>query len=255
MAQSFTTAILRKPGPNFKNGITKSELGEPDINVALSQHKHYSEILQECGLNVKILDYHPDFPDASFVEDTAIITPQCAIITNPGDKRRRGEEVEIERVLRDYRKIEAIQPPGTVDGGDVLQIGNEIYIGLSKRTNDEGARQLSDILRKYNIRSFMVRIKDVLHLKSGINYLGGKKIIIYQDWYNIPAFSKYERIPVLLEESYAANCLYINGSVLIPAGFPDTHNKLEKLGSKIIELEMSEFRKMDGGLTCLSLRF
>jgi len=142
----FTSALVRKPSPNFSKGLTTSLLGTPSYTLIKKQHDAYVEALGKLGLEVMILDSQPDYPDAYFVEDTAVVTPEIAVITIPGAISRQGEQTSIEPVLSRFRKIEKIQAPGTVDGGDVLVAGDRFFIGISDRTNSEGARQLGAIL-------------------------------------------------------------------------------------------------------------
>ncbi|MFW6140728.1 MAG: dimethylarginine dimethylaminohydrolase family protein [Acidobacteriota bacterium] len=248
-------AITRIPPENFSQGITTSRLGKPDYDLALKQHKHYSQTLKSLGVNLIILEKDPDFPDSSFVEDTAVVNEKCAVITRPGDRRRQGEEKKAEKILSKFRKLEKIKKPGTVDGGDVLRIHNKYYIGLSQRTNREGGKQLSEILKKYGYDSEFIPVKNMLHLKSGINYLERGVIVIREEISYLSWFQNFHKITVNPEESYAANCIFINGTVLIPTGFPETSRKLKSKGFKVVELPMSEFEKMDGGVSCLSIRF
>lgn len=251
----FTTAIVRIPGNNFSYGISSSGLGKPDLKKALSQHDSYCEILRRCGLEIIILPPDLNFPDSTFVEDTAIVTDSFAIITRPGDRRRLGEEVQIEKTLSDFRKIEKIIPPGNVDGGDILQADNHFFIGLSERTNAEGAFQLQSIFEKYGYSSSTVPVGDILHLKSGVNYLGDNTLILKEDLLHVPEFHSYKKVTVIDRENYAANVVLVNEHLLIPEGFPDTKEKLVSGGFCLLEINVSEFRKMDGGLSCLSIRF
>jgi dimethylargininase len=249
----YSEAIVRRPGRNFAKGITTSNLGKPDFEKALEQHAAYCDALERCGVELIVLEADERYPDGCFVEDTAIVNSKVAIISNPGAVSRRGEEVEISRVLSGYRKSETIEFPGTLEGGDILRVENHYYIGLSGRTNKEGADQLSGILSKYGFTSSEIKVEAGLHLKSDIAYLGKGNFI------STPAFSKmvYPANTIILDqdESYSANCLLVNDFLLIPKGFPKSKTKIADLGYNIIELEMSEFRKMDGGLTCLSLLF
>jgi dimethylargininase len=246
-----TKAIVRKPGRNFSDGITTANIGKPDFEKALEQHQGYCNALIKCGLELTILEADEKFPDGCFVEDTAIITKEIAVITRPGALTRLGEEVKIAKILSKYRKIETIEFPGNVDGGDILKTDDHFFIGISKRTNREGARQLTGILSKYGYTASEILVESVIHLKSGIGYLGKGNFI------SIDEFSK--KIPpaniinVNQDENYSSNCLLVNDIVLIPKGFPKSKQKIIELGYNIIEIEMSEFRKMDGGLTCLSL--
>jgi len=251
----FTKAIVRKPAETFVNGITTANLGKPEINLALKQHDAYCEALIKCGLELIVLDADPNFPDSCFVEDTAIVTKDFGIITRPGDKRRLGEEVEIKKVLEPLLKLHFIEEPGTLDGGDIMQADNKFYIGLSNRTNLAGSKQLTEILSGYNYDVYSIPVCNLLHFKTGVNYLGENNLLIHKDFCSKDDFKSYKRIVINENEEYAANSLRINDYVLTPKGFPETKASIEKLGYKIIELELSEFQKLDGGLSCLSLRF
>ena len=246
----YTKAIVRRPGRNFAQGITTSNLGKPDFEKALEQHSAYCDTLKGCGLELIVLVADERYPDGCFVEDTAIVTGEVAVITIPGAASRMGEEAEISETLSEFRKIETIRFPGTLDGGDVLRVENHFFIGISGRTNREGARQLSAILLKYGYTASETGVGLGLHLKSGIAYLGKANFI------SAEGFSIIGSTGIIItdqEESYSANCLQVNDFLLIPKGFPKSRKKIVELGYNIIELDMSEFRKMDGGLTCLSL--
>jgi len=252
----YTKAIVRTPCKNIVNGLTTANLGKPDYEKALKQHSQYVEALKECGLEVIILEPDENFPDSTFVEDTALLTPHCAIITNPGAPSRQGEIVEIKEVLRRYfNNIEHINDPGTVDGGDILRVGSHFYIGISERTNSTGAQQVISILNKYGMSAATVSLKNVLHLKSGVSYLEKNNLVVSSEFIENTQFQSYNLIKVDQEESYAANCVWVNETVLIAKGFPKTKEAIEKAGYKTIEIDVSEFRKVDGGLSCLSLRF
>ena len=252
----FTHAIARKPGPNFSQGITTAvNAVPPSYEILVSQHEDYIATLKSIGLSVVLLDALPDHPDAYFVEDTAVVTADVAVITNPGAAARKGEEKTIAPVLAQYRQTEKIRPPGTVDGGDILQVDKHFFIGISERTNHEGARQLSRILTRYGYTCASVPVGEGLHFKSSVNYVGKNTLLITEDFVGNDQLVGYETIVVNRAESYAANTLFVNDHLLVPRGYPDTLRKLEALGFDIIELDTSEVRKMDGGLTCMSLRF
>jgi dimethylargininase len=251
----FTTAITRTPGKNVAQGLTTSDLGAPDYELILRQHHSYIDTLKSIGLEVIILDEQQAYPDAHFVEDTAVVTPDVAVIARPGAPARQGEENTVAPVLGRYRKTACIAAPGTLDGGDVLMAGNHFFIGLSERTNESGARQLGKFLEKYGHTWETVQVGAGLHLKSSINYLGKNTLIVTEEFANKEVLKKYDKITVDACEEYAANTLWINDHLITPAGFPVTRSKLDAAGMKVIELDMSEVRKMDGGLTCLSLRF
>lgn len=255
----FTKAIVRPPGPNFAAGLTSVDLGRPDHNLALDQHAAYCRVLVSCGLDLITLDQDQRHPDSTFVEDAAIATEHGAVITRPGAESRRGETEEIERVLlRPFPELHRIVAPGTVDGGDICEAGNHFFIGLSHRTNEAGATQLARILALFGYTYSLIDIRglsNILHLKSGMAYLGSNRLAVIEALSGQKEFSGYELVHVNSAEEYAANCLLINGRVLIPAGFPKLKRQLEDLNYPTITLEMSEFQKMDGGLSCLSLRF
>ena len=163
----FTRAIVRKPGQSMINGLTSSNLGRPDHQLALVQHAAYVEALQSCGLEVIVLEADERYPDATFVEDTALLTSACAIITRPGALSRQGEVDTIRETLHAfYDHLEVIREPGTVEGGDIMMSGSHFYIGLSARTNWHGAQQVINHLEKYGLSGSMVEVEDSLHLKT-----------------------------------------------------------------------------------------
>jgi dimethylargininase len=255
MSEMFTHAIVRKPGDDFAHGITISNLGPPHYELMMKQHENYIKTLRSLGLELIVLNPLPDYPDAYFVEDTAVVTPDVAIITNPGVEDRKGEEDTIEQALVTYRKTVRIRTPGNVDGGDVLMVGPHFFIGISERTNREGATQLGCILEEYGYTWTTILVEAGLHLKSSVNYIGKNTLIITERFSCYDEFKQYDTIIVDKTEEYTANTLLLNNSLIIPKGFPNTMKKLEATGLDIIELDVSEVRKMDGGLTCMSLRF
>lgn len=252
----FKNAIVRKPCPEMIHGLTSASLGNPDYRVALDQHSKYMEALQSCGLNVLVLEPDSRFPDSTFVEDVALCTSVCAILTNPGAHSRSDEPLAMKTVLHSYYDtIDVIEAPGTLDAGDVMMTGRHFYIGISERTNIEGAGQLIRILEKYDMSGEKVPLHDMLHLKSGVSYLEQENMLVSGEFMNHHAFERFHKIEVDPDEAYAANSLWINGTVLVPSGFPKTREKIEQAGYKTITVEVSEFQKLDGGLSCLSLRF
>ena len=252
----FTKAIVRKPSKSMVNGLTKAQFGKPDYNLALIQHEKYIEALISCGLDVTVLDADENYPDSTFVEDTAILTTKCAIITNPGAASRKGEVSAMAEVLKGfYQNIEKITGKGTVDGGDIMMVGNHFYIGLSGRTNREGAGQLTEILEKYGMTASTVALKKMLHLKSGLSYLDNDNLVITGEFVERPEFEKFTKLIPDEDEAYAANCVWINDRIFVAKGYTKTKQLIEEAGYKTIELDISEYRKLDGGLSCLSLRF
>ena len=255
----FTRAITRLPGENLFKGLTTAGLGPPDLEIALLQHQAYRNVLSDCGLDVKLLPEDLDHPDSTFVEDTAILTPECAIITRPGAASRSGEVDAIRPVIVEYfDEVHAIQAPGTLDGGDVCDAGEDFLIGVSDRTNENGARQLADILKRFGHRADLIDITHkpgLLHLKSGLAWLGNLQLAVIPVLVNEPQLSRYHLTRVPEGEEYAANCLLVNDRILVAKGYPIFTRSLEALGYPVKILDMSEFHKMDGGLSCLSLRF
>ncbi|MCP4426905.1 MAG: amidinotransferase [Chloroflexi bacterium] len=251
----FTHAVTRKPGANFGQGLTNSTLGTPDYTLMLAQHAAYVAALRAAGLELIELDALLAYPDAHFVEDTAVITPDVAVIAHPGAAARRGEEAAMAPILAQHRPIARIEAPGTLDGGDVLMVGTRFFIGISERTNESGAEQLGCILERYGASWTAVPVAAGLHLKSDVNEVGKNTLLVTKAFADRPELADYEQIVVDRDEGYAANVLLVNGRLIIPRGFPKTKQKLLAWGADIVELDVSEACKMDGGLTCMSLRF
>ena len=252
----FKTAIVRLPCPGIKDGLSSSNLGTPVFEVAIEQHRNYVDTLRMLGLNVRILQANEFYPDSTFIEDVAICAHDWAVVTNPGAPTRRGETAGIRELFKEYlNDIETIIHPGTLEGGDVMKAGNHYFIGISDRTNNEGADQLIKILQNHGMTGEKVNLKNMLHLKSGVSYLENDIMLVSGEIADNEIFESFNLIKVEDNECYAANSLWVNGKVLVPDGFPVTKDKIEKAGFETIVLNVSEFRKVDGGLSCLSLRF
>ncbi|MGA8090064.1 MAG: arginine deiminase family protein [Terracidiphilus sp.] len=255
----FTRAIVRIPGSNFADGLTTVDLGIPHFDEVLHQHARYCDALRECGLSLTILDPDLRYPDSTFVEDAAILTPNAAISTRPGASSREGEVAAIRPVVeRYYSRTFQIDPPGTVDGGDICEAEDHFFIGVSHRTNQEGARQLTAHLNALGYTASTIDIRamtTILHLKSGISYIGDNTLVVMEEMAANPQFARFNLLRVPPAESYAANCVRVNRRVLVAEGFPQLHGELIARGFSPLILNMSEFQKMDGGLSCLSLRF
>ena len=261
--QILKQAIVRPPAPNFADGLTTSpHLGAPQFELALAQHAAYCKALSRCGVTVTTLEPDPTLPDSTFVEDTAVLADRCAVITRPGAPSRRAEVESIRNEIANfYPNVFSIQEPGTLDGGDVCRAGDHFFIGMSERTNETGAQQLAGLFSLFGYSSSFIDIRGIdglLHLKSGLAYLDNHRLLVasaLEQKFAEIADDDYEIIPVVSDEQYAANCLYINGYVLLASGYPNTAQTLESYGYNLLVLEMTEFQKMDGGLSCLSLRF
>ena len=255
----FKNAIVRIPGSNFNAGLTSVSLGRPDFERVLQQHAQYCEALIECGLTITTLDADLRFPDSTFVEDAAVLTPNGAVLTRPGAASREGEVDAIRPAILNYFPSPlTIEAPGTLDGGDICEAGDHFFLGLSHRTNEEGAHQLAAHLAALGYTSSTIDVRamtSILHLKSGISYIGENTLVVMEEMAANPQFRSFNLIQVGLDESYGANCVRVNGRVLVAAGFPKLTADLQARGFDPLVLEMSEFQKMDGGLSCLSLRF
>jgi len=255
----YKHAIVRPPSTSFAQGLTTADLGEPNLEVALDQHAAYCTALEQCGLSLNRMEPDPQYPDSTFVEDTAVVTERSAILTRPGATSRRGEVSSVEKVLSQFYPVfNAIHSPGTLDGGDICQVGDHFFISISERTNEIGARQLARLLEQDGFSSSFVDIRGtegLLHLKSGIAYLGEDRLVLVEALTEHDAFQDYEIINVDPSENYAANCVSVNDYVLMAAGYPKLEAAISSLGYRTLKLEVSEFQKMDGGLSCLSLRF
>ncbi len=255
----FRKAIVRRPGQNFSDGLSSMQYGRPDYDLAIIQHDAYCAALAKCGIDVIRLEPDERYPDSTFVEDAAVLTRDYAVVMRPGAASRLGEIDAIALELSNYfSDLKYIQSPGTVDAGDVCEAGEHVFIGVSHRTNEAGANQLAKILSPVDYTSSLIDIrgiKNLLHLKSGIAYLGKNQLVVIESLCNRMEFRSFELISVPAKDEYAANCVRINEHVLVAAGYTDFEERLRQLGHQTIALEMSEFQKMDGGLSCLSLRF
>ena len=255
----FKNAIVRIPGRNFDAGLTSVSLGKPDFERVLKQHARYCEALVSCGLELTTLDADLRFPDSTFVEDTAVLTAYGAVLARPGAASREGE-VEVIRpaILKYFASPLTIEAPGALDGGDICEVGDHFFLGLSHRTNEEGARQLAAHLAAMGYTSSTIDVREmtsILHLKSGISYIGDNTLVVMEEMAENAQFRGFDVIRVGVDESYGANCVRVNDRVLVAAGFHRLTADLKARGFNPLVLDMSEFRKMDGGLSCLSLRF
>jgi dimethylargininase len=255
----FSHAIVRPPAATFAAGITSSRLGPPDLALALEQHEVYCRTLNSLGLSLVSLPADPRFPDSTFVEDAAIVTSRGAILTRPGAPSRAGEVAALGAALgRWFPELGGIAAPGTVDGGDVCEAGPHFFIGVSQRTNAEGAAQLAAWLTGRGFGSSVIDVRKLpgmLHLKTGLSWLGGRRLLAVEEIAGHEALSGWEVVEVPKGEEYAANCIRVNDAVLVAQGFRETAALVRGLGHDVAAIDMSEYRKMDGGLSCLSVRW
>lgn len=248
------TAITRHISPRFAEcELTHIERTPIDLNLAQAQHAEYVKALIEVGCNVIELPAEPDLPDSVFVEDTAFILPEVAVITRPGADSRKPETESIVRALSPLIQLVHVRGPATVDGGDVLVLGKNIYIGRSTRSNQEAIHQLNDMLCGYGYTVTGVDLHDCLHLKSAVTRVDDKTLLMNRNWVDASHFEDFDLIEVDPAEPHAANCLPIGEQIIFPLAFPKTRGKLEEKGYEIFPVDISELAKAEGAVTCCSL--
>src|SRR5215216_3638597 len=247
-------AITRQVSPRFNEcEITHIDRSPININIARAQHQGYIQALKGVGCEVIELPEEVDLPDSVFVEDTAVILPEAAVITRPGADSRRPETEPIIRALRPYRELLFIQEPGTVDGGDVLVFNKDIFVGISTRSNQAAVDQINVLLEEFGYRAQGVEMHDCLHLKSAVTRVDAKRLLINRHWVDPQHFAEFDLIDVDPLEPFAANCLPVNGEVIFPEAFPKTRAKLEERGYKLRTVQVDELAKAEGAVTCCSL--
>ena len=235
--------------------LTFLEREEIDVENARAQHSLYEEILEELGCRVEHLDEELDFPDSVFVEDIAIVLDEIAIITRPGALSRRGERPSIEQALSPHRSLKYIQAPAILDGGDVVVVANDIYVGISTRSNTEAVRQLRALVADHGYSVEEVEFNGCLHLKSAVTAVSDDILLINPEWVDAGAFPKQACISIDPAESNAANVVRIGSTILFAADFPRTGQRLSALGYDARPVVASELAKAEGALTCCSLIF
>ena len=247
-------AITREVSPSIKQcELTHFPRCEIDVEVARSQHLQYEKVLRDLGCQVRSLSIEPNLPDSVFVEDTAIVLDELAIITRPGAASRREETRSVAEVLRGYRTIFQITSPGTLDGGDVLQIGKTLFVGSTTRTNEPGIKQLNNFVSLYDYQVEAVQVDGCLHLKSAVTFVGEETLLINRSWVDTKVLKVKEYIDIDPSEPYAANALLVGGELVYPATFPKTLQRLKDRGILVRIVDISELQKAEGAVTCCSL--
>lgn len=226
-----------------------------DLDLARKQHADYEVCLERLGCNLIRLPELPDHPDAVFVEDTAIVLEEIAVITWPGAVSRRPEIESVAAAVSPYREIVQIRAPGTLDGGDVLVIGKDIYVGLSSRSNKHSIDQLQQLLNSYGYHVHCVEVHGCLHLKSAVTAVSTDTLLVNSSWIDPGIFDQFEIIEIHPDEAFAANGLLLGETVIYPATFPRTAEHLDKRGIRIEPVNLSELSKAEGAVTCCSLVF
>jgi dimethylargininase len=248
------TAITRAVSPAIVNCELSFIPRQPiDLQVAREQHRAYEQLLEQLGARVVSLPAEPNLPDSMFVEDPAIVLDELAIIFPLGTESRRPEAASLAQAIAKFRKLEHIVLPATLEGGDILRIGRKLFVGLTKRSNAEGIRQLAAILAPHHYEVIAVPVTGCLHLKSAVTYLGRSTLLANRAWFDPAPFSAYDWIDVDPSEPHAANALALGNTVIFPASFPGTRARVEGAGFHVTPLDISELQKAESGLTCSSL--
>jgi len=250
------TAITRKVSTSLARcELSFIERKPIDLEKARSQHHAYEELLTKLGARVISLPEEPDLPDSMFVEDPAIVLDEVAVICPLGTESRRKEAATIAAAVEKFRKLAPVKLPGTLEGGDVLQVGKRIFVGITARSNPEGIRQLAVIVEHFGYDVTGVPVTGCLHLKSAVSSLGRNTLLANRAWFDWKRLEGFEWVDVDASEAHAANALAIDDAVIFPASFPKTRAFLEARGFKVLPLDISELQKAESGLTCSSLLF
>lgn len=254
--RSMLTAITRAVSPALANCELSFISRRPiDLELARAQHRAYEQLLEKLGARVISLPAEPDLPDSMFVEDPALVLDELAVIFPLGTGSRRPEAASLAVALSKFRKLAYVTLPGTLEGGDILRIGRKLFIGLTKRSNLEGHRQLASILAPHNYEVISVSVTGCLHLKSAVTLLGRETLLANRAWFDTSLFSAYQWIAVDPAEPHSANALALGGTVIFPSSFPRTRARIEAAGFHVTPLDITELQKAESGLTCSSLLF
>lgn len=259
MRKDYTYAVVRSLADSFVDAIQPSGTAQPiDVTLAREQHDAYVAVLDAAGVRVRRIDADERYPDCCFVEDPAVVVDDLAIVCRMAASSRQGEEVAVERELSRRLAIMRMMAPANMDGGDVMRVGSRLFVGLTERTNTEAVQQLRYSLgEEYPVTP--VEVRGALHLKSACTHVGAGVILVDPESVDPDVFSEFTTVSVPADERYAANCLSVNGTVVVSAGYPRTRGMLaevgERAGFRVVELSMSEFKKAGGSLTCLSILY
>jgi dimethylargininase len=251
-----TIALTRDVSTSINHCELTHATREPiDVELARIQHHQYTTTLSALGCHIIQLPELPLMPDAVFIEDTAVVFAEIAVITRMGAISRCAETPSVAAKLSQYRKLITIETPGTLEGGDVLVLGKHIYVGVSSRSNQEGIRQLQLITSPYGYIVHAVSVTACLHLKSAVSQITEDAVLLNPAWVDPDAFNHLIRLVVDPQEPYAANALRIDTHVIYPTAYPRTMQRLERTGISIIPVDVSELIKAEGAVTCCSLIF
>lgn len=242
------------------SAITRCELAHLprapiDVDVARAQHRAYEQCLAAAGCTVVRLDAGPEMADSVFIEDTAIVFDEVAIVTRPGAPSRRQETPAVAEALARYRVLQRIEAPATADGGDVLVVDRTVFVGCSSRTNAAAIDQMRQFLGSYGYTVAAVSVSGCLHLKSAVTRVADDRLLINREWISTEPFSAFDLIDVHPAEPYGANALLVGGEVVYATSFPRTRERLEAREVRLRAIDVSEIAKAEGALTCCSLVF
>jgi dimethylargininase len=249
-------AVVREVSATYDGCIRRPGIADPiDVGLARSQHQAYCKTLESLGLELVRVPADDGYPDGCYVEDPAVVVGPTALILNVGAPSRVGEADILRETLAEYKQITKMDPPATLDGGDVLFAGGRFYVGLSQRTNSAGFEWFESAVGELGYAAVPVPLGNVLHLKSACTYIGEDHVLLAPDFVDQSIFYNFQQILVSKEDEYSANCLGVNGKVLVSRGYPRTRDAIRAAGFETIEMTMSEFYKGGGSLTCLSIIF
>lgn len=249
-------AVTRAVSPTLAEcELTHLERDPIDVARAVADHEQYETALRSLGATVVRAAEAPTLPDAVFVEDVALVLDEVAIIARPGAASRRSEVESVAEVLSAYRPLRRIQPPGTLDGGDVLVVGRTIYVGRSSRTNQEGRAQLESLVSDWGYEVIPVSLDGCLHLKSAVTLVRDNLLLINDRWVRPESFASLDALTVAPSEPAGANALWIGPAVIYPTHFPATAERLDRAGVRVVPVPCAELAKAEGGVTCCSVVF
>ncbi len=249
-------ALTHVPSPNLEQG-QRTYVGRVPIDLALAgrQHEAYCRMLRDCGAAVRTLDVNRELPDSVFIEDTAVVLDEVAVLASMGAPARRAEPAAVEPELWKYREVQRIELPATLDGGDVLRVGRKLLVGLSSRTNRAGAEALQAVTRRFGYEVTPVPVRRCLHLKSAVGALPDGRLLVNPDWLDAKALGGIDRVRVPAEEPDGANVVVVGTTVCLPAAHSRTADLVRGFGFEVRKVDLSEFAKAEGCVTCLSLLF
>lgn len=249
-------AITHVPSPRLEGGERTYVGHEPiDAPLALQQHAAYCDALRQCGADVITLSLYREYPDCVFVEDTAIVLDEVAVLMSMGAPSRRGEAAGMEPALRDYRTLERIKLPATIDGGDVVRSGRSLYVGASPRTNAAGIDELREVLRPYGYSVTAIPVRECLHLKTACSALPDGRFLVNSKWIDASPLPPGSTVEVPEHEPWAGDVLVVDSTIIASDAFPETARLLESHAARVVPVSVSEFAKAEGGVTCMSLVF